>query len=139
MRVEDIMTAPAVTAKPEDTVQMAAVRLAGSDIGVLPICEASGRLLGIVTDRDLVIRCIAKGKDPKTTSLGEIMTAEPVGVEPRMDALMAAGLMGRKRLHRLPVLKEGIIQGVLSISDIAAVESMDAGDALAQITAEENF
>lgn len=139
MNVGELMTAPAVTASRNDTVQAAAERFAGSDIGAMPVCDESGKLLGMVTDRDLVIRCIAAGKNPAETAVDEVMTRDPVAVNVGMDAMLAAHLMGRKQIRRLPVMEDGKLCGMLSLGDIAEAESIDAGEALAKIKGEENF
>ncbi len=106
------------------------------NIGALPVCGPDGGLRGLVTDRDLVTRCIAAGRDPKTTPVERIMTTGVTYVRPDMDAALAAGMMGRQQIRRLPVLENGRLCGMVSLGDLAQQEETgyDAGDALGEIS-----
>ena len=105
-------------------------------IGILPVCGSDGRVCGLVTDRDLVIRCLASGRSPASTPVGEIMTQRIVSAGPDMDAAAAAGIMGREQIRRLPVLENGRLCGMVSLGDLAVREEteLDAGDALTEIS-----
>ena len=91
----------------------------------------------MLTDRDLVIRCLAMGKLPSATCVREIMSKQVISVGPDMEASVAAHLMGRKRVRRLPVVEHGKVKGILSLDDLAANEqnAYDAADALGEISA----
>jgi CBS domain-containing protein len=90
----------------------------------------------MITDRDLVTRCIASGKDPKKTQVGEVMTGGIVWATPEMDAAAASRLMGRKQIRRLPVIESRTLCGMVSLGDLANCDenAYDAGDALAEIS-----
>ena len=136
MKVQELMTTPAVAISPGETVAVAARMLARKNVGVLPVCSRDGRLRGVVTDRDLVTRCLASGRDPAVTTVGEIMTGRVVSVPPSMDVGAAAHLMGRQQVRRLPVTREGILCGMVSLGDLSRCEESapDATDALAEIS-----
>ncbi|MBQ3193448.1 MAG: CBS domain-containing protein [Oscillospiraceae bacterium] len=136
MKLRDIMTNQVVRIHPEETVMTASRMLEHYNIGVLPVCGSDGRLCGVVTDRDIVTRCLAPGKDAGKTTVRDVMTAKVIVGRPDMDAAMAAGLMGREQIRRLPVMENGKLCGVVSIGDLARSEEtcMDAGDALTEIS-----
>lgn len=136
MKLRELMSKPVVRIQPEETVTVAARMLEHNNIGALPVCGADGRLCGMVTDRDIVTRCLAAGKSPQTTSVKEIMTTRLYVARPDMDASLAAGLMGREQIRRLPVMENGRLCGMISLGDLARKEesSIEAGDALTEIS-----
>ena len=136
MKVRDIMSTPVIRIHPDETVAVAARMLERSNIGALPVCGSDGSVCGLVTDRDIVTRCLAAGRSPSTTAVRSIMTTGVVSAPPDMDLGLAAGLMGRRQIRRLPVTENGKLCGMLSLGDLALKEesSMDAGDALTEIS-----
>ena len=136
MKVRDIMTAPVIGIHPEESVEVAARKFANYNVGALPVCEDAGQICGMVTDRDLVTRCLAANKPPKETKVREVMTGRVLTVDPDMDAHTAAQLMGRQQVRRLPVVESGKLCGVFSLGDLARTEAgiMDAADALGDIS-----
>ena len=136
MKIREVMTNPVIRINPEESVAVAARTLAHYNIGVLPVCGGDGRVCGLVTDRDLVTRCVASGRNPNCTSSREGMTSNVVSAAPDMDVGVAASLMGREQIRRLPVLENGKLCGMVSLGDLANREesSIDAGDALSEIS-----
>lgn len=136
MQVKDIMTQPAISISPEESAEVAARTLTHYNIGILPVCDAGGKLCGLVTDRDLVIRCMASGKTPAQTQVREVMTSGITAVTPDMQTDAAAALMGSKQIRRLPVVEEGRLLGMLSLGDLAKRQQTadKAADALTEIT-----
>lgn len=136
MKIREVMTNPVIRIHPDESVAVAARTLQHYNIGILPVCGGDGRLCGLVTDRDLVTRCIAAGRSPASTTVREVMTKQIVSARPDMDANQAAGLMGREQIRRLPVLENGRLCGMVSLGDLAtrAETSLDAGDALTDIS-----
>lgn len=136
MKIQDLMTRNVVSINQEESVAVAARTLAHHNIGILPVCGKDGKLCGLVTDRDLVTRCLAAGKLPETTRVRDVMTSNIVCVRPDADAATAAMLMGRRQVRRLPVMEDGRLCGMVSIGDLAQSEetAYDAGDALAEIS-----
>ena len=136
MKLKDLMASQVVRISPEETVAVAARLLARSNVGSLPVCGPDGSLKGLVTDRDLVIRCLAAGKQPEKTKIREVMTTGLVCGAPEMDSREAAGLMGSRQIRRLPVVDQGRLCGMVSLADLANREDSitDAKQALAGIS-----
>lgn len=136
MKLRDVMTNPVIRIHPEESVSVAARTLTRYNIGAMPVCGNDGRVCGLITDRDIVTRCLAAGRSPGTTTVREVMTSHVVAVSPDMDTALAAGLMGREQVRRLPVMENGKLCGMVSIGDLAIKEetSLEAGDALTEIS-----
>ena len=135
MKLKEIMSTNPVKIEPEESVAVAARTLTHYNIGALPVCRSDGKLCGMITDRDLVTRCLASGKTPENTRVREVMTGKVVSAEPAMDTGAAAHLMGRLQIRRLPVVENGRLCGMVSLGDLATREdcSIDAADALGSI------
>ena len=136
MKLKEMMTDRPVQISPEETVAVAARMLSRCNIGSLPVCDQRGVLKGMVTDRDLVIRCLAAGRKPEDTKVWEIMTTGVVSAEPEMEARAAAHLMGKQQIRRLPVVEQGRLCGMISLGDLANHEesATDAAGALKDIS-----
>lgn len=136
MTLRDVMTKPVIRIHPEETVLVAARLLEHYNIGALPVCGSDGRMCGVVTDRDIVTRCLASGRQPGSTSVRDVMTAQVVTAGADMNTVMAASLMGRQQIRRLPVTENGRLCGMVSLGDLAQKEetSIEAGDALGEIS-----
>ena len=135
MKVRDIMTHDVIGVHSEESVEVAARTLAQYNVGALPVYTVGGKLCGMVTDRDLVIRCVASGLQPAQTKVCQVMTGQVTSVDGEMDISVAAHLMGRKQIRRLPVTENGRLCGMVSLGDMAIYEdsAMDAADALGDI------
>ncbi len=135
MKIRDVMTNQVISIRPEETVAVAARTLTHYNIGILPVCSA-GKLCGVVTDRDLVTRCLAASRSPENTPVREVMTGRVLSVDPDMEVGVAAHLMGRQQVRRLAVMENGRLCGMISLGDIAGCEenAYDAGDALSEIS-----
>lgn len=135
MKVRDLMTSPVIRIQADETVEVAARTLTHYNIGALPVCGSDGRVCGVVTDRDLVTRCLASGRMPGATKVRDVMSGNVVAAQPDMEAGAAAHLMGRQQVRRLPVLENGKLCGMVSLGDLANREDscMDAADALTDI------
>ena len=136
MKIRDVMTYPCVRIRPEESVAVAARTLNRYNIGARPVCGSDGRLCGLVTDRDLVVRCLAADRSPLSTTVKDVMTSQVIAAKPDMDAALAASLMGREQIRRLPVVENGKLCGIVSLGDLAQSPecSVDAGDALVEIS-----
>ena len=136
MKLRDVMTNPVIRIHPDESVAVAARTLTRYNIGALPVCGGDGRLCGLITDRDIVTLCLASGRSPATTPIREIMSQNIISARPDMDTAMAAGLMGREQVRRLPVVENGKLCGMVSLGDLAQKEetSYDAADALSEIS-----
>ena len=136
MKLREIMTNKVIRINPEESVAVAARMLSRYNVGMLPVCGSDGRLHGVVTDRDLVTRCVAAGRLPASTPVREVMTTAVVSARPDMDTVAAARLMGRQQIRRLPVLENGRLCGIVSLADLALSRETEgeATDALTQIS-----
>lgn len=136
MKVKDIMTPQVIRISPEESAAVAARTLTHYNIGALPVCTPEGRLCGMLTDRDIVTRCLASGSRPEDTAVRGIMTNTVVSASPEMEVRAAAALMARRQVRRLPVVENGKLCGMVSLGDLSQHEQSapDATDALAEIT-----
>ncbi len=115
----DIMTQGPECIGEHDTLLQAARKMRDLDVGVLPICGDDERLKGVVTDRDIVIRCLAEGRDPGAVTAGSLADGKPVSVgadDPLEDVL---DTMAQYQVRRLPVIDGRRLVGIISESDIA--------------------
>lgn len=133
MKIREVMTNPVIRINSDETVEVAARTLAHYNIGALMICGNDGRLRGVVTDRDIVTRCIATGRNPGTVKVSQIMSGSVVGITPDMDTEDAAEIMGRRQIRRLPVLENEKLCGMISLGDLARADANTA-QALNQIS-----
>ena len=135
MEIKDIMTQSVVSIDPNESVEVAARTMSRHNIGALPVCT-NGKLCGMLTDRDIVTRCLAANRQPGSTQVRQVMTEQVTSVRLDMDTGAAAHLMGRLQIRRLPVVENGKLCGMVSLGDMAVREEtvMDAGDVLADVS-----
>ena len=117
-RVRDLMTSEPVTIEPQASVVDAARRMIQKEKGPLPVVEGDGRPVGMVTDRDIIARVVAEGRDPGSVTVEDIATRELVTIAPEQDADEAAILMAEHQLDRLLVVEGGRLVGIISEADI---------------------
>ena len=141
MKIRDVMSSNVIRISPDEPVEVAARMLAQHNIGAMPVCGAGGKLCGVVTDRDLVTRCLAAGTLAGMTKVRDVMSAGVISVSPDMDTGAAAHLMGRQQVRRLPVVEGGKLCGMVSLGDLATHEQSnpDAADALGEISSNISF
>jgi CBS domain-containing protein len=124
MLIKDVMTRGVEVVRPDETLQQAARKMKSIDVGPLPVCDGE-RLVGMITDRDIIVRATAEGRDPKTTPVKEAMTPGVVYVFEDQDIEEAALLMKQRQIRRLVVLDNNKrLVGILSLGDLAE----DSGD-----------
>ncbi|MCD8160340.1 MAG: CBS domain-containing protein [Clostridiales bacterium] len=136
MKLQDIMTKNVVSITPEESASLAARLLTRHNLGALPVCSYDGRLLGIVTDRDIVTRCVAADQDPHRVPVQDIMSRELETIGPEADPKAAARQMAAAQVRRLPVVQDGKVVGMVSLGDLATNRRCDteAADALTEIS-----
>ena len=122
MKIRDVMTQNVLRVAPEETVEVVARTLAQYNIGILPVCDHRDKLCGLVTDRDLVTRCIAANLTAASTPVAHVMTRQITAAVPDMETAVAAQLMGRCQVRRLPVVENGRLCGMVSLADLARRE-----------------
>jgi CBS domain-containing protein len=119
-RCDEIMTRNVITANPAMTLQQVAASMREGDMGVVPVVDETGKLVGVVTDRDIVIRAVADGLDLNTTAVATVMTTKIYAAHPHDFVFEAIRLMREKQVRRVPVIDEnGKLEGILAMADIA--------------------
>jgi CBS domain-containing protein len=128
-RAREIMTPGPVCVRESQTIREAAQLMADKGVGAVPICGEDGRLKGMITDRDVVVRILAEGKDPRAVTAGEFAQGEVVtiGVDDEVNEIMKT--MAEHKVRRLPVLDGTTLVGVVSLADVArALPNPQVGD-----------
>jgi CBS domain-containing protein len=135
MLVRHVMTEAPRSLSEDMTAADAAGIMRNFDVGVVPVVR-DDELVGLVTDRDLVLRVVAERADPSAIRLGDIATASPVTISPDANLSDARQLMANHRVRRLPVLKSGALVGILSLGDLALSDRSEraVGEALEEIS-----
>lgn len=136
MQVNEVMTRNTECTGPDATLKEAAERMKALDVGSLPVCD-SDRLVGVLTDRDITVRSVAKGRDPGTDRVRDVMTPQVHYCFEDDDVTKAAKLMREKQVRRLPVLnKSKRLVGIVSLGDLAVEAGTEqlAGQALEGIS-----
>jgi CBS domain-containing protein len=115
----DIMTSGADCARSTDTLIDAAKRMRDLDVGALPVCGEDDRLAGMITDRDIVVRALAEGRDPGNTKVGELADGKPVTIDADDSVEAALVTMSKHGVRRLPVIDGHDLVGMVSQADVA--------------------
>jgi CBS domain-containing protein len=131
--IRDVMTTNPETLPESTTVREAAEAMRANDIGDVVVVDDNGQLSGILTDRDIVVRVVAEGRDPRATRIGDIASRDLTAVSPDDPVGRAVQLMRDKAIRRLPAVDKGKPVGIVSIGDLAL--DRDPGSALADISA----
>lgn len=117
MQVKELMSNSLITVDREETVAAAARLLSRHNVGALPV-TTQGKLVGMLTDRDITVRCVAANYDPNITRVRTVMSTGAVTVDAEETGLQAAKTMGKHQIRRLPVTREGKLVGMLSQKDL---------------------
>ena len=133
-QIKDVMTQSPVTCEPDATVVDVAKLMEREDVGPIPVVEGD-RLVGIVTDRDLVLRVIAPGRDPQQTSVKDVISKDIVTVSPDEDLERALSVMTEKQVRRVPVVEGERLVGIVAQADVArAADEERTGEVVQQIS-----
>ena len=135
MKVREVMTGSVDWVTPDTTVIEVAQLMKKDDVGSIPICK-DHRLMGMITDRDIVLKVVAAGGNTNNILAKDIMSTDIISVTPDQDVHEAANLMSKYQIRRLPVLETGKLVGILAIGDLAIEKKHvnEAGDALSNIS-----
>lgn len=133
--IRNVMTPNPTTVEPSAPVFEAARIMKNEDVGPVPVCQ-SGRLVGVVTDRDIVLRVVAEGKDPQSTTVQEIASQDLVTIDPQQQLDEALRLMAQHQVRRLPVVEEdGKLVGIVAQADVAELgDDARTGETVQQIS-----
>lgn len=135
LKIKDIMTTNVKTISESCTLQEAAEHMRSLNVGSIPVCNKSNKLVGMVTDRDMVIRGLTSGSD-SNTPISQVMSTNPVSIGPDTGVHEAARVMAKNQIRRLPVVENNEVVGIVSIGDLAVrdIYVNEAGDALSSIS-----
>ncbi|SMC23798.1 CBS domain-containing protein [Clostridium acidisoli DSM 12555] len=135
MKVGEIMTKSVASLNSDDTVERAAQIMNEHNIGSLPVCSGEN-VIGIITDRDIAVRNVAKGQNPRVQTVREIMSSNPVIVDQDTDIHDAARIMSERQIRRLPVVKNDKLTGFIALGDIATSKNLkdDAENTLCNVS-----
>ncbi|MBI5276355.1 MAG: CBS domain-containing protein [Burkholderiales bacterium] len=126
--VADVMTRGVRTMAPNDTVVAAAQAMDELNVGVIPVCDGE-KLVGMVTDRDIVVRGVAQGCDMRATRLADVMSGSVHAVKPTDDVDQVLSEMAERQIRRMPVVDDGEhLVGIVSLGDIAVKDPTDEGE-----------
>lgn len=128
MKVKECMSLDVCCSKPEDTVYNVAKKMNEYHVGSIPICDADKNVVGIITDRDITLRCVACGKDANTTPISEVMTTNVCCCGCDTEMQEATQLMVDMQVRRIPVLDNDKIIGILTVGDLANSQNVPAKD-----------
>ena len=120
MIVKDIMSSSIISVKPDDTLDRISYIMRSEDVGAVPVCDTQNRLIGIITDRDLILRY------EKGNTASDMMTKSPISVTSEDDIHDAAMMFSKYRIRRLPVLDGERLVGMLSLRDMAKKKVLKA-------------
>lgn len=132
---KDIMTPAPRCVGENETLVDAARLMASLDVGALPICGEDRRLKGMLTDRDIVVKCVAEGGDPSTTTAGSLGQGKPITVGADDDIQEVLETMKRHQIRRVPVIEDHDLVGIIAQADVArALSPADTGETVAEIS-----
>jgi CBS domain-containing protein len=131
MKLREIMSGGIVGAFAHNSLLEAADKMREYNVGCVVVLTEGGRLQGILTDRDIVVKAIAAGLDPARTPVAHIMQTHVICGRPDMDLLEASGLMAFHHIRRLPVEEEGRLIGIVSLTDLGRVAQRELDNLLA--------
>jgi CBS domain-containing protein len=134
MQVREIMTTRIVSVEPTSTVKDAALLMNRNNIGAVPVVDGTS-VRGMLTDRDIVLRCVAENRDANVLKVSDICSQGAVSVKPEQNLSDAMNLMSTEQVRRLPVVDNGRLIGMLSVADVAREKSgMELAEAIADIS-----
>ncbi|SDG93907.1 CBS domain-containing protein [Alteribacillus persepolensis] len=122
--IQNVMTTDVETCRPDETISDAAMKMKQYHVGAIPVTQEDN-LMGMITDRDIVVRCIAEQK-PESTPVSEVMSSQIITAEPDMDIHQAAKMMAEKQIRRLPIVENQRLVGIASLGDLAVDKQTDA-------------
>lgn len=119
MKVKDCMTGETICVKPEENIYDVAKLMGDNHIGCVPVCDKNGKIVGILTDRDIILRGIACDKDAKNTPVSDIMTTKVVRTSPDAEIKDVAYVMAKNQIRRIPVVLDEKVVGIVSLGNLA--------------------
>ena len=139
MTVKDIMSKEIAILNSQDSIEKAAQLMKGRNVGSIPVCSGD-QVIGIITDRDIALRCVATGQNAIEQTVGDIMTPNTIVGNPEMDVDDAVKIMSKSQIRRLPIVENNSLVGIVALGDISLEPTLqnDAEQALATISLPDN-
>lgn len=136
MKISEIMTKEVISLSVDDTVERAAQLMKEYNIGSIPVNTEGRGVVGIVTDRDIILRCVAEGKNIKAQKIREIMTSNPVVGDENINVNDATRIMSERQIRRLPIISNDKLIGIVSLGDLALEPNLkqETTDVLGEIS-----
>ena len=126
MKVRELMSLDICFCEPDETVSNVAKKMNEYHVGSIPVCNTNKNVVGIITDRDITLRCVACNKDVNTTNVSDIMTTSVCCCNSDTDIQDATKLMSDMQVRRIPVLEKNKIVGIISLGDLANSKNVSA-------------
>ena len=136
MRVKECMSSNVIKVEPDEKISQVANLMKENDIGCIPVCDKENKVVGFITDRDIVIRCVANNENCSNTKVSEVMQKHIIKTTADTDIEEATRVMKENQIRRLPVIDNGKIVGVLSIGDLARcdeISTKEVGEAVERV------
>ena len=135
LQLKNIMTSDVIYVSPDTPVDQVAQLMLKHNVGSIPVCDATG-LKGIITDRDIVVRNVAYGTDPKNIKASDVMTSQVEYVSPNTSVDEVSRIMAEKQIRRIPVVENNQLVGMVALGDLAVNQqfNMEASEALSEIS-----
>ncbi len=124
MKVKDCMCNEVCFCKPDNTISDVAKQMCQNHVGCMPVCNNENCLVGIVTDRDIILRTVACGKDVNNTKVSDVMSCNTICCDCNSDLTEASKLMREQQVRRIPVTENGKLIGILTLGDMAKNEQI---------------
>ena len=136
MKISEIMTKEVISLSANDTVEHAAQIMKEYNIGSIPVNTENRGIVGIITDRDIILRCVAEGENIKVQKISEIMTSNPVVGDKNINTDEAVRIMGERQIRRLPIISNNELIGIVSLGDLALEPNLkqETTDVLGEIS-----
>lgn len=131
MKVGELMTRDIITCSPNETLAQAAQKMASGDIGSCPVVESNNQLVGIITDRDITVRAVAKGLDPNSKHVSELMSTDVVTASPDASIDDVCQLMSDHQIRRIPIVQSNQLVGIVAQADLAV--DLDEDEMIAEV------
>lgn len=128
MKVKECMCNKTVTANKETTLRDIAKLMENNGIGSVPICDEESQVIGFITDRDIITRCVAANGDCSKIKASDVMTKQVIKTTPDTDIEEACETMSVNQIRRLPVIEQGKLVGMLSLGDISQNNDIPSDD-----------
>ena len=124
LKVKDIMTKNVAYVNPVSTVTEAAQLMQKHNVGSIPVCDQNG-VVGVVTDRDIVVRNVAHGTNPQSMKVSDVMTSQVTTASPDMDVNDVSRMMSQNQIRRIPVVENNKLVGIVALGDVATDAKFD--------------